>query len=380
MIKRCRVQNFKSIVDVEVRLSPVTVLAGLSGSGKSSFLESFDLLRYLITGEPAPWFNGVTPNATLLRPGGGTANEAFRSRFDLSFDAPGANRQLTYNLEVGFHHNAVEAVAELLKLSGDAKPIFAWRDGKWSHQPKLDGVNPQNHPSKLRWLTTLEDANIAYLTLGRGVSFYEFPPAVLTQTRSQRGDNALMRDGSNAGEVLRGIMENLNTLPRWRCIEGAFTEWFPRIESIARDPHRNNELAVLVCFNESTAHLSLSQQSVGFRRILAHLLAIYQATTPPMVIFDEPDNGISADLLPMLAEHMLAAAKELGTQFLITTHNPELVRCFPAESIRRVQMTAKGTRILPITDGDMPDLMAELGGGSFEVSESDAHVQPSNGS
>ncbi len=106
----------------------------------------------------------------------------------------------------------------------------------------------------------------------------------------------------------------------------------------------------------------------------------YQATTPPMVIFDEPDNGISADLLPMLAEHMLAAAKELGTQFLITTHNPELVRCFPAEAIRRVQMTAKGTRILPITDGDMPDLMAELGGGSFEGSESDAHVQPSDGS
>lgn len=362
MIKRYRVQNFKSIVDVEVRLAPVTVLAGVTGSGKSNFLESFDLLRYLITGEPAPWFNGVTPNAVHIRPGGGMANEVFRSRFDLSFDAPGTEQQLTYNLEVGFHHNAVEPVAELLKQSGDAKPIFAWRDGKWSHQPKLDGVNPQNHPSKLRWLTPLEDANIAYLTLGRGVSFYEFPPTVLTQTKSQRADHAMMRDGSNAGEVLRGIMENLNTLPRWRCIEEVLTKWFPEIELIARDPHRNNELAVAVRFNESTVHLSLSQQSVGFRRILAYLVAIYQATTSPMVIIEEPDTGISANLLPIFAEHMLAAAKELGTQFLITTHNPELVRCFPVEAIRRVQMTGKGTRILPIADGDMPDLMAELTG------------------
>ena len=36
MIHRFRVQNFKSIVDVDVDLSPVTVLVGKSGTGKSS--------------------------------------------------------------------------------------------------------------------------------------------------------------------------------------------------------------------------------------------------------------------------------------------------------------------------------------------------------
>ena len=45
MIHRFRVQNFKSIVDVDVDLSPVTVLVGRSGTGKSSFVQALRFLR-----------------------------------------------------------------------------------------------------------------------------------------------------------------------------------------------------------------------------------------------------------------------------------------------------------------------------------------------
>ena len=45
MIHRFRVQNFKSIVNVDVDLSPVTVLVGKSGTGKSSFVQALRFLR-----------------------------------------------------------------------------------------------------------------------------------------------------------------------------------------------------------------------------------------------------------------------------------------------------------------------------------------------
>ena len=45
MIHRFRVQNFKSIVDVDVDLSPVTVLVGRSGTGKSNFVQALRFLR-----------------------------------------------------------------------------------------------------------------------------------------------------------------------------------------------------------------------------------------------------------------------------------------------------------------------------------------------
>ncbi len=45
MIHRFRVQNFKSIIDVTVELSPVTVLVGKSGTGKSNFVQALRFLR-----------------------------------------------------------------------------------------------------------------------------------------------------------------------------------------------------------------------------------------------------------------------------------------------------------------------------------------------
>ena len=49
MIHRFRVQNFKSIADVDVELSPVTVLVGRSGTGKSSFVQALRFLRDVLS-------------------------------------------------------------------------------------------------------------------------------------------------------------------------------------------------------------------------------------------------------------------------------------------------------------------------------------------
>src|ERR1700676_2870761 len=45
MIKRVRIQNFRSLVDVTVDLDPLTVLIGRSGTGKSNFVHAIRFLR-----------------------------------------------------------------------------------------------------------------------------------------------------------------------------------------------------------------------------------------------------------------------------------------------------------------------------------------------
>ena len=45
MIKRFRVQNFKSLKDVEMELAPVNVLIGPNGAGKSAVLQALDFVR-----------------------------------------------------------------------------------------------------------------------------------------------------------------------------------------------------------------------------------------------------------------------------------------------------------------------------------------------
>ena len=45
MIKRIRVQNFRSLADVTVDLDPLTILIERSGTGKSNFIDAIRFLR-----------------------------------------------------------------------------------------------------------------------------------------------------------------------------------------------------------------------------------------------------------------------------------------------------------------------------------------------
>ncbi|MEZ6088218.1 MAG: AAA family ATPase [Pirellulaceae bacterium] len=60
MIHEIRIQNFKSIQDVTVEFSDVTVLVGRSGTGKSNFVEAVRFLRDLLRKQSAE-LAGVRP-------------------------------------------------------------------------------------------------------------------------------------------------------------------------------------------------------------------------------------------------------------------------------------------------------------------------------
>ena len=49
MLKRIRIEGYKSLSDLEVRLSPLTLLFGPNAAGKSNFLDSLQLLSKLAT-------------------------------------------------------------------------------------------------------------------------------------------------------------------------------------------------------------------------------------------------------------------------------------------------------------------------------------------
>ncbi len=49
MLKRIRIQGYKSLPDVAVKLSPLTLLFGPNAAGKSNFLDALQLLSKLAT-------------------------------------------------------------------------------------------------------------------------------------------------------------------------------------------------------------------------------------------------------------------------------------------------------------------------------------------
>ncbi|MFN6066373.1 MAG: AAA family ATPase, partial [Pseudanabaena sp.] len=48
MLKHISIKGFKSIKELDLDLSPINVLIGANGSGKSNFISFFKLLRWMI--------------------------------------------------------------------------------------------------------------------------------------------------------------------------------------------------------------------------------------------------------------------------------------------------------------------------------------------
>ena len=131
MIHRFRVQNFKSIVDVVVDLSPVTVLVGKSGTGKSSFVQALRFLRDVLISNQTlqqswPQVRPVMASdaPTTFRVEFSVAGIEEKFQYELSInksgpDQPPDNERLILGDRCLFHQ--ANAAARLAALGGRAR-------------------------------------------------------------------------------------------------------------------------------------------------------------------------------------------------------------------------------------------------------------------
>jgi predicted ATPase len=82
----------------------------------------------------------------------------------------------------------------------------------------------------------------------------------------------------------------------------------------------------------------LEQESDGFRRFYAHLLALYQTPSKLALVFEEPENAIFPGALSLLADEFKAAPREDRGQVILTTHSPILLDSFDVDNVRAVDM------------------------------------------
>jgi energy-coupling factor transporter ATP-binding protein EcfA2 len=348
MIKKLRIRNFKSLLDTQVDLSPLTVLIGRSGTGKTNFSQAIAALQALLSAA------GPQPYSELIQRLGGWDNlgpaglSDFITSWEVVFDVDGVNGDFHYILEVKGTHDAVNGPVQREFLSVGERVLFDRIGGKWVSEPAVK-VAPQQSAS-LGWLTALPEINITYLTLTRGIGIYDFPANVLAGNTGQTTDLGfgLKSDGSNYFSVIDGILGNLHALGTWREIEAAIKNLSASVEAITTAPFQDERVTVSYSLGGQIVGLPLSRQSGGFRRFLAHLLAIYQQPPKQVVIFEEPENGIFPGALTMLGDFMKAANEKLGTQFILTTHSPQLLDAFDPDCIRVVDISDEGTKIGPL--------------------------------
>src|SRR5262245_57739227 len=129
MIKRVRIQNFRSLVDVTVDLDPLTVLIGRSGTGKSNFVQAIRFLRdCLNTRNGSAVVNAVGGLHRVLH----VDHLGEPLEYNLRFSIARIGESFEYSLRV--NPSSTQVLEEYLKLG--EKPLFHQADGKWVHAPE----------------------------------------------------------------------------------------------------------------------------------------------------------------------------------------------------------------------------------------------------
>src|SRR5947209_3239108 len=163
MLKRVKIQGYKSLEDVEVRLQPLSVFFGPNASGKSNFLDALQLLSRIATS------NNL--NDAFRHPYRGTPLESF------TFGADGiqgllAEEHVSFTIEVDVEvsQKAIDTVSKLIvtdKTHGDVlEGVKSLRQTSWRYritveaQPKsgmlnivdeaLTELNPEGEPTARR--------------------------------------------------------------------------------------------------------------------------------------------------------------------------------------------------------------------------------------
>ena len=266
MIKTLRIRNFKSLLDTEVKLSPLTVLIGLSGTGKTNFWQALAVFQGLLSTAGPQQYNDLTHRLGGWDTLGPAGLENFVTSWEIVFDVNGVDGDYRYVLDIQGHRAGAPSGSpvkrEFLSLAG--KTLFEQVGNKWITEPLLKV--PMQQSAMLGWLTGMPELNVAYLTLTRGIGCYDFPANVLATPNagtSAADGFGLRPDGTNYFAVLDGILGNLQSLHNWREIDAAIKKLSPSVEALTTSPFHDERVTVSYRFGGQIIALPLSRQSGG---------------------------------------------------------------------------------------------------------------------
>jgi predicted ATPase len=347
MIRRIKICDFKSIREVELELDPVTVLVGRSGTGKSNLVQAIRFLRNFLL-DPQQAVNYEFGWERIIPAG----QKGAQPSLDVHFTVPGEEREYNYLLGFARAGNANPTLhVESLALGNDTlfsrfRNATSPTQWNWKVAPK---VEPMPHPGDgpmLGSFPSLQQVVFAYAALSSGIGYYHLPASVLGPFRGADPWQEFLKvvpglsdNAANYREVMRGIIQDFRRANVRKDLLASLRQVNPNIEGIELDSLVNPQKAIVGHkANGTVFELSLEQESDGFRRFYAHLLALYQTPPKLTMVFEEPENAIFPGALSLLAEEFQAAAREDRGQVILTTHSPILLDSLDVENVRAVEL------------------------------------------
>ena len=401
MLRRIKIQGYKSLVDLEVNFEHLAVLVGPNASGKSNFLDALHLLSRVATSrtlkeafEP-PYRGHALESFTFGGEGIKSLIEQETVSFSIEVDVQlspkiveNVNRQIQKMRRVPLDEE--ESIArrspptvrsqnlryrieiEMLPKLGTLRVADEYLAAlnttgqlNQKRKPFLEQIDNQLH------LRMEGQARLAHYERGLNysiLSMAHYPPhhphlvAMRQELASwftfyfeprerMRLPNPVkeVHHIGLMGEDLAAFLNTLRGLNPWQfeSIEKSLHAMIPSVTGIEVGVNALGEVELNLC--EGEKRISARGLSEGTLRILG-LLALVGAEAPPALIgFEEPENGVHPRRIRRIARFLEARMLLEDIQFIVTTHSSLLPDLIPPESVYVCRKVAGNTEIEPLT-------------------------------
>lgn len=323
LVTRVRIANFRSIPACDVRVGPLTVIAGPNAAGKSNFL---DALRFVRDALRLPLEQALESRGglegVLHRPSTGAPADFFRIQLDLHVPAEdpddgSARADASYLAEVG-------AVADEGGRPGVRREELSLAGRTLSLTPQSASEDrPHNLAASRR-----RDVVPWHL---RAMRFYELHTPVLRdvdQTRRSRGASPLGEQGQHLARVLSALAHG--TPAAKDVVDGYIATMIENAAGLDGREIPEADLAYVVGrFLEDGRQKEVDRRSLsdGTLRLAGVLAALYQpralAGSIPLVGIEEPEISLHPPMLGALYDALAGASQ--NTQVMVTTQSADLL-------------------------------------------------------
>lgn len=375
MLKRIRVQGFKSLVDVEVDFKPLSVFFGPNAAGKSNLLEALQLLARITSSRNldeawSPPFRGTPQESFNFGPDGPSQlPERVPARLSLEADvelSPGTiervhqqireaaegkgsarrlppmkERSLRYRAEIELlpRSGILRFVDEsLVQLGSDGRPLarspLLERAGS-SIAADHSALSVPYYPLDRPYLVAMREELASW-------SFHSFEP------KERMRHPGFAREARRVGPLGGDLFSYLNILQetdvrQFGAIERALAVLLPAVTGIRLETKESGELDLKLMEEEVPVPSALLSE--GTLRILGLLAVLGSRQPPPLVGLEEPENGVHPSRLPEIAELLKSRVQLGGSQIIVTTHSPILLEYLPLDAILLFRKREGATQI-----------------------------------
>jgi len=348
-VRRLRIRNYKSIEKCDIRLSSLTVLVGLNGSGKSNFL---DALRFVADSLKSPIEHALQLRGGIDAVRRISTGHPHNFAISLEVSLP-KSESATYGFEISARaKGGFEIRHEQLELSGRAPRFYRVEDGRLAKSSETN--MPPLLPDRL-YLTNASGLPVfrpIYDALS-SMGFYNLNPDAMKELQNPDAGELLHRDGSNIASVVARLKsERPEIMDRVDQFLGTIV---PGIVGAERIPLGPRETLLFKQAVEGSKHpwkFYATNMSDGTLRAFGTLVAITQLanghSSVSLVGIEEPETALH----PAAAGALMEALREASwrTQVLVTTHSPDLLDQMDAssEAVLVAKSDRGNTKIAPI--------------------------------